>query len=340
MFKKILFFIFIIVIGLSVWFAYNIYFESNVNSAKKTYHIYIKPNTQLEELMDSLKKGKVLKNYDTFLLLAKQKKTMNIKSGHYIIKQGMTNRQAINMFVAGLQTPVKVYFNIARTKEDMARIISKQLMLSSDDLLSYLNSSDSVKKYGFTPETVKAMFLPNSYEFYWNVSVSKFCDRINFYYKKFWTEEKLKKAKRMKMSPLKVSVLASIVQAEQAQKLDEQPIIAGLYLNRLRKGIPLQADPTIMYALGDFGRRRILKSDLKIKSPYNTYINKGLPPAPINFPTQKTIDAVLNYQKNNYLFMCAKDDFSGYHYFSKTLRQHHIYARRYQKALNKSGIKK
>lgn len=340
MIKKILFFSFVIVIGLSVWFAYNIYFESNVNSLKKNYHIYLKPNTQLNELMDSLKKRKVLKNYETFRLLAKQKKTMNIKSGHYTIKEGMTNRQIINMFVSGLQTPVKVYFNIARTKEDMSKIIGKQLMLSSEDLLSYLNSGDSVKKYGFTPETVKAMFLPDSYEFYWNVSVSKFCDRMYYYYKKFWTAERLKKAKKMKMSPLKVSILASIVQAEQARKLDEQPIIAGLYINRLRKGIPLQADPTIMYALGDFGRRRILKSDLKIKSPYNTYINKGLPPAPINFPTQKAIEAVLNYQKHNYLYMCAKDDFSGYHYFSKTLGQHHIYARRYQKALNKSGIKK
>lgn len=213
-------------------------------------------------------------------------------------------------------------------------------MFSSEDLLEFLNSEDSVKKYGFTPETVKAMFLPDSYEFYWNVPVNKFCDRMYYYYKKFWNKNRLSKAQKIGLSPLEVSVLASIVQAEQARKTDEQPIIAGLYLNRLRKGIPLQADPTVIYAIGDFNRKRLLKKDLKYPSPYNTYINKGLPPAPINFPTRQAIDAVLYYDPNDYLYMCAKDDFSGYHYFSKTLRQHNIYARRYQRALSKSGIKR
>ncbi len=340
MIKKILFAIIAVVLLLGSWFAYQILIESNVNQQHKKYVIYIRPNTKIEELVDSLKAKKVLKNYNSFKLLAAQKKTFNIKAGHYIIKKGMTNRQILNMFAAGLQTPIKVWFNNARTKEEFANKISRQLMFSAQDLLFFLNSKDSIKKYGFTPEAIKALFIPNSYEFYWNVSIRSFCNKMYAYHQHFWTNERLNKAKEMKLSPLEISTLASIVQAEQDQHKDEQPIIAGLYLNRLRKGIPLQADPTVIFALHDFTRRRLLKKDLKIKSPYNTYINKGLPPAPINFPTEKAIIAVLNHDKNNYIFMCAKDDFSGYHYFSKTLKQHLLYARRYQKALSKSGIKK
>lgn len=182
------------------------------------------------------------------------------------------------------------------------------------------------------------MFIPNTYEFYWNISAKAFFKKMNTEYSKFWNPARLAKAKKIRMSPLEVSTLASIVQAEQSMHDDEKAKVAGLYINRLRKGMLLQSDPTVVYAIGNFSIRRVLNKDKEIDSPYNTYKYKGLPPAPINLPEISSIDAVLNYEKHSYIFMCAKEDFSGYHNFSKTHSQHMMYARRYQAALNKKKI--
>jgi UPF0755 protein len=252
----------------------------------------------------------------------------------------MTNRQILRLFTAGLQTPVKVSIVHARTNEDLAKLIAKQLIFNEEDILPYLNSRDSLAEYNFDPISVKSMIIPNTYEFYWTSTPKKFLDKMFAEYQKFWNDDRIQKAEKIGLSPLEVSTLASIVQAEQSKNITEQPTIAGLYMNRLRKKIPLQADPTVIYAIQDFNRKRLLKSDLQIDSPYNTYKYAGLPPGPINLPSINALDAVLNYVSHEYIYMCAKDDFSGFHYFSTTLNQHQIYAQRYQKALNSRGIKK
>jgi UPF0755 protein len=286
-----------------------------------------------------LRSQNALINDNSFELLIRNNNT-SIRPGHYILKPGMTNKDILRMLKSGYQVPVNVTFNYARTNEDFADAIAKQLMFSSDDLKAYLKSEDSLSEYGMTPITIKSMFIPNTYEFYWTSTPKKFLDKMFDEYNKFWDDYRLNKAEEIGLTQLQVSILASIVQAEQSVNTSEQPIIAGLYINRLKKGIPLQADPTVLYAIQDFGRKRLLRSDLTIDSPFNTYKYAGLPPGPINLPNSKALDAVLNYQKSDYIFMCAKDDFSGFHYFSSTLGQHQAYARRYQKALSKKGIKR
>jgi UPF0755 protein len=211
-------------------------------------------------------------------------------------------------------------------------------MIDADSLLYLLNDSTYCDALGFTPETVLTMFLPNTYEMYWNIGEEKFVSKMKREYLNFWNSDRNAKAQALGLSPIEVSVLASIVEEESAV-VDEYPMIAGLYLNRLSKGMPLQADPTVKFALGDFGLRRILHKHLEVDSPYNTYKNIGLPPGPLRIPSIKAIDAVLNRVEHNYLYMCAKEDLSGTHNFAVTLAQHTANARRYQAALNRRGIK-
>ena len=213
-----------------------------------------------------------------------------------------------------------------------------QLMLDKEELLSLLNDSAYCDSLGFTLETVMAMFIPNTYEVYWNIPAEKLMQRMKREYKSFWTDARLEKAKAINLTPVEVSVLASIVEEETAAT-DEYPIVAGLYLNRLHRGIPLQADPTVKFAVGDFTLQRILFEHLEIDSPYNTYKYPGLPPGPLRIPTIKGMDSVLNYMKHNYLYMCAKEDFSGRHNFAATLTEHNRNANRYRAELNRRKIR-
>ncbi len=333
------FFTFTVIAGLIAFSYYNkIYIDNTQIMTGKKFYLYIPTGADYNNVIDSLTKYKVLKNKESFIWLSEKKKYKKIRPGRYEITNGMSNNQLINMLRAGLQKPVKLTFNNIRTKEELAGKISKILEFDSLSLLNLLNNQDFLKPYNFTPETVISMFIPNTYEFYWNSSPESFFKKMNKEYKKFWTKERLAKAKKMNMSPLQISTLASIVQAEQSRHNDEKAKVAGLYINRLKKGMLLQSDPTIVYAIGDFSIRRILNKDKEIDSPYNTYKYKGLPPAPINLPEISSIDAVLNYEKHSYIYMCAKEDFSGYHNFSKTIAQHNIYARRYQRALNQKKI--
>lgn len=261
----------------------------------------------------------------------------NIKSGRYAIKPGMDVLQVVRLLKSGAQTPVNLTFNNLRTKEDLVKRLSQQLMFSEEELREALNNSAIYEKYGFNDKTIVAMFIPNTYEFYWNVSLDKFLDRMNKEYKNFWTEARLKKAKEVGLTPVEVSVLASIVE-EECYFPDEYPVVAGLYLNRIRKGMLLQADPTVKYAVGDFSIRRVLNRHLEVDSPYNTYKYAGLPPGPIRIPSIKGIDAVLNYSPNNYIFMCAKEDFLGRHNFAVTHAEHERNRIKYQAALNKRRI--
>jgi UPF0755 protein len=205
--------------------------------------------------------------------------------------------------------------------------------------MQLMNNDSLARQYGFNTENFYSMFIPNTYEIWWNTSAEKFFERMHTEYSKFWTEERLNKAKAINLSPNEVSILASIVKGE-AMHNDEMPKIAGLYLNRLERGILLQADPTVIFAAQDFTIRRVLNKHLAIPSPYNTYLNKGLPPGPITLPSIASIDAVLNFQKHEYIYMCAKDDFSGYHNFAKTMTEHLINARKFQHALNERNIKR
>lgn len=224
-----------------------------------------------------------------------------------------------------------------RTKENLAGRISEQLMLDSLTLLNMLNSETNLKSLGFDTNTIVAMFIPNTYEVYWDTSIDKLMNRMKNEYSTFWNESRKAKAKQVGLSPIEVSILASIVE-EEATYSDEYPIVAGLYLNRLKRGQRLEADPTVKFALNDFSLRRILYKHLEVESPYNTYRNEGLPPGPIRVPSIKGIDATLSPQDHKYLFMCAKEDLSGRHNFATTHAEHVRNAARYQRALNEKKI--
>ncbi len=319
---------------------YHDFFKPNTKiSAEKSFLLYIPTGSDFEQVMDSLKKNNILIDTVSFRKAAEYKKYTNkIKAGRFEIANGMKNFDLINMLRAGRQKPVKLTFNNIRTKEQLASRISKIIEADSVSLLKILTSSEISAKYGFSDENLLCLFLPDTYEFYWNTDAEKFVERMAKEYNKFWNDERLAKAREIGLSKAEVSVLASIVQAEQSAHNDEKSIIAGLYINRLRKGMLLQSDPTLVFALGDFSRKRILNADKEIESPYNTYKYLGLPPGPITIPEISSIKAVLNFTQTDYLFMCAKEDFSGYHNFATNTRQHENNARKYQSALNKQRI--
>lgn len=261
------------------------------------------------------------------------------KAGHYVLEPGMNVIDVVRMLKLGLQTPVMVTMNNVKTPQQLAAKLSRQIEADSAALATAFMDEATAERLGFSsPLTMFSIFLPNSYEFYWTVTPDEFIERMYKEYKRFWTGERDQKRKRSGLDRVEVSTLASIVY-EETRKTDEMPRIAGVYMNRLRKGIPLQADPTIKYAMQDFGLRRILYRHLKYESPYNTYINRGLPPSPICMPSIAAIDAVLNYEENDYIFFCARPTFDGYHNFARTLAEHNANARAYQRELNKRKIK-
>ncbi len=321
-----------------IYFYGKIYSDNTQLKNDEVFYLYIPSNAKLNNVTDSLSKHNILKSMKSFLWVADLKKYKKIKSGRYEIKAGTSNNDLVNLLRSGNQKPIKLTFNNIRTTQELASKISAQLEIDSIAIIELLSDNKFLKPYKFTKRTVISMFIPNTYEFYWNTSAKSFFKKMNKEYIKFWTKERREKAKKINMSPLEVSTLASIVQAEQSMHNDEKAIVAGLYINRLKKGMALESDPTVVYAIGDFTIRRVLNRDKEIDSPYNTYKYTGLPPSPINLPEISSIDAVLNYAKHKYIFMCAKEDFSGYHNFSKNLSQHMIYARRYQRALNKKKI--
>lgn len=241
------------------------------------------------------------------------------------------------MIKAGNQEPVNLKYQNLRKKEDFAGYVSKQLEPDSSTFMKLLDSADLVKEYGFTSDNIYTMFIPNTYQMYWNTPAMEFFKKMNAEYHKFWNPERLKKAEALNLTPIQVSILASIVDGEAIYD-KEMPTIAGLYLNRLSRGIRLQADPTVIFANNDFTVKRVTFQLLQIDSKYNTYKYAGLPPGPVMMPSIKALDAVLNRENNNYLYMCAKEDFSGYHNFAETKAQHEINANKYRQALNDRKI--
>lgn len=262
----------------------------------------------------------------------------NIRTGRYEIGADDGALSVFRKLKNGLQSPVSLTIPEARTVDRLAGAVARRLMVDSLTLRNALADSATCTKYGYRPETMVCLFIPNTYDIYWNVSVDKLLERMRKENAKFWTVERTKKAEAMGLTTEQVMTLASIVDEETVNNA-EKPMIAGMYYNRLKAGMPLQADPTIKFALGDFSIRRIYHNMLSIKSPYNTYKNTGLPPGPIKVPSVAGIDAVLNFVHHNYMYMCAKEDFSGTHNFAATYDEHLANAARYAKALNERGVK-
>jgi UPF0755 protein len=279
-----------------------------------------------------------LPNERIFRLLAERMNYPNmVRSGRYAIRNGMTMLDVIRLLRSGNQEPIRLTFNNVRTRETLAGRLSEPLMLDSLSLLNAFNDVAVAENFGFNEDTFLAMFIPNTYEVFWNISVENLLTRMKREYDIFWSENRRNRAAAIGLSPLEVSILASIVE-EECTFADEYAKVAGLYLNRLRRGMRLEADPTVKFALGDFELRRILFRHLEIDSPFNTYRNAGLPPGPIRVPSIQAIEATLSPGQHNYIFMCAKDDFSGRHAFAVTHAEHARNAARYHRALNERRI--
>ncbi len=330
-----------LLVGLTFgYFAYEGVYSSNVSlGGEKESYFYIHTGADVQDVIDSLyHKGYIL-NRNTFEWVLKQKNyTNHVKAGRYPIKTGMSNNDLINMLRSGDQEPVKLTINNIRTPEELASLVGKKLECNGDELYAKMMSQDIAEEYGYDLESFRTMFLPNTYEFYWNTSADEFIDAMARASNEFWSGDRLERASRAGLSKEEVIVLASIVESEQNQKYEEQPKIAGVYINRLEEGMTLGCDPTIIWAHQDFTIQRVTAEMLQIESPYNTYKYTGLPPGPIRYPSTRTVEAVLNFEEHDYLFFCAREDFSGYHNFAKSFEQHQVYARRYQNELTKRRI--
>ncbi|MGM0497226.1 MAG: endolytic transglycosylase MltG [Bacteroidota bacterium] len=337
----IIFLSIILIIGIIV--SINLYikiFSSNVSleNGKQETYLHIPSDANYNDVIKLVKEKDYINDIQSFRWVAKKKNYDSyVQAGRYKIKDGMNNNEIVNILRSGDQEPINLTINNIRTKEELASKISKQIEADSAKLVKLLNDKDFLAQYDFDPQTVYAMILHDSYEFWWNTTASEFLSRMHKEHERFWDEEKRKKAEQLNLSPVEVSTLASIVHEETIRN-DEMPEISGVYINRLRKGMPLQADPTLKFALEDFSINRVLNKHMRIDSPYNTYKNRGLPPGPINFPSKKAINSVLNYEDHDYLYFAAKPDFSGYHNFSRTHRQHIRNAQKYRQALNEERI--
>jgi len=340
--KRNIFIAFLVVFSISLssfsFYIYQVINSPNILVDKESRYLYIPTGASFKEVQSILYQQNIVNDLVAFSFLGK---LMNyddlVKPGKYLLDANMSNREAIRMLRAGEQIPVNITFNNVRLLEDLPPKICRGIELGPSLLQKELEDSVKWYQYGFDRHTFKCMFIPNTYEVYWTISADDLLDRMYFEYKSFWDPVRIQKADSMGLSINEVSILASIVKAE-CKMTEEAPVIAGLYINRLQRNYALQADPTVVYANQDFTINRVLNKHKEIDSPYNTYLYRGLPPGPINMPEPVYIDAVLNYTKHNYLYMVAKEDFSGFHYFSTNLKEHLTYAARYQRALNKEGI--
>lgn len=333
---KIVFILLLIVVSIAAWIGYDAFMRPSVTD--KQEYLYVKTDDTFEDVLRTLTEQQIVKNPTYFQHVAQAMEyPVNVKPGRYKLTKGMSNRQLIGNLRGGYQEAVKFRFENIRLQENFAALLGKNFEADSSAFIEILNNEDVAESYGFTEDNFFSMFIPNTYEIYWNTAPNKIVSRFHDEYNKFWTSERKEKAAALNLTPQEVGVLASIVKGE-ALHTDEMPEIAGLYLNRLERGMLLQADPTVIFANNDFTIRRVLNRHLTIDNPYNTYRYKGLPPGPIMLPSIASIDAVLNYKKHDYIYMCAKDDFSGYHNFAKTQAQHLVNARKFQRALNERNI--
>jgi UPF0755 protein len=305
----------------------------------KPVAIYVDETRDYPRLLAQLQSEAHLKNPRLFHRLAQRMNyPQHLKTGKYEIRPGLSCLAALRMLRNGAQTPVKLTFNNIRLKSELVERIAQQMMFSPDDLLRLLNDSAVAATFGLDTATVLTLFIPNTYEIYWNTPPVRFLERMHREHDRFWTNERRAKAQKIGLTPAKVAILASIVEEETAAR-EEYATVAGLYLNRLKKGMLLQADPTVKFAVGDVTLKRILYAHLRVDSPYNTYLHPGLPPGPIRIPAIPALEAVLNAREHAYLYMCAKEDLSGTHRFAATSAEHHRNAQRYRQALDRLRIR-
>lgn len=332
--KRLIFFLLFSILLISfVYYGFQICYTPNVLVEKGNRQIIIQRGDTFKDVQRILHEGNIVQDLISFSFLSKlMDYDENVKAGRYVLQSNMTNLEAIRLLRSGNQEPVKITFNNVRLISDLSEKITKNLFIKPEEFEAALIQFAMTNRYGFTKDNVLAMFIPNTYEIYYQATPQEVITRMRQEYEKFWNANRKAKAEKLGLTPIEVSILASIVQAESVKK-DEAPIIASLYINRLKKGIPLQADPTLVFAVGDFTLKRVLDAHKEVDSPYNTYRHAGLPPGPINMPEIHSIDAVLNHAITDYLYMCAKEDFSGRHNFTSNYREHLNNAAKYQRAL-------
>ena len=344
--KKILLIIALLgILGLAgfSWYIYDAIFSSNTAFAEETVELYVPTGATYPDVRNLMEP--YLEDKEEFDIVAQKKGYVdNIRAGKFILKKGMSNNEIINT-LRSTNEPVWVTFNNQERLEDLAGRIASQIEADSTQLLESMKDSAFLEQYGFEERNALSMYIPNKYQFYWNTSAEEFRERMKTEYDRFWTEKRQKRAKEIGLTPHEVMVLASIVQKETA-KVDERPKVAGVYMNRIKNGWKLEADPTVIYALKnklqnfDTIIKRVLYEDLTLDSPYNTYQNKELPPGPITMPDISSIDAVLNYEDHDYFYFVADVENFGYHKFAKTLAQHNANKREYIRWINKQKIKR
>lgn len=332
--KRLVFFLLFSILLISfAYYGFQICYTPNILVDKRERQIIIPRGATFKDIQRIMHEGDIVQDLMSFSFLSRlMKYDENIKAGRYLLQPNMTNLQAIRLLRSGHQEPVKITFNNVRLISELSEKITRNLFMKPQEFEAALVQFAMTNRYGFNKDNVLSMFIPNTYEVYYQTTPQELIDRLYQEYDKFWNAERKAKAEKVGLTPIEVSILASIVQAESVKK-DEAPVIASLYINRLKKGMALQADPTLVFAVGDFTLKRVLNEHKEIDSPYNTYMHTGLPPGPINMPEIHSLDAVLNHAETNYLYMCAKEDFSGRHNFTASYREHLNNASRYQRAL-------
>jgi UPF0755 protein len=320
------------------FYAYQVLYSPNILIDKDPQYIHIPTGSDFSDVQNILSESKYVNDLMAFSLLSKlMKYDRLVKPGRYLLRKDMGNREAISLLRSGEQSPVRITFNNIRTLEELPEKVCRDLEINPENFTTYLEDEAVSSRYGFNRNNFLGMFIPNTYEVYWNITMDQLLDRMKKEYDAFWNENRIELSREAGLTPMEVNTLASIVKAECFHK-DEAPVIAGLYINRIRSNMPLQADPTVVFANRDFAIRRVLEKHKEIDSPYNTYRYTGLPPGPINMPEIMYIDAVLNYSKHNYIYMCAREDFSDYHNFTSSYTEHLRNARSYAAALNREKI--
>lgn len=321
------------------WIGYQAFMAPSIVTDEDYFYVYT--GESYSDVLRRIEEENVVKNASYFNYVARTMdlEESGVKAGRYRLTKDMSNRQLIGNLRGGYQEAVSFRFQNIRLKEDFAGLLGRSFEADSLVFVNLLNDGELAQQYGFTIDNFFSMFIPNTYEIYWNTEPEKIIERFRTEYENFWNADRQAKAEALDMSIQDVSTLAAIVKGE-AMHIDEMPKIAGLYINRLRRGMLLQADPTVIFANNDFTIRRVLNRHLTIDNPYNTYRFRGLPPGPIMMPSIASIDAVLDHEDHEYIYMCAKDDFSGYHLFATTMAEHLVNARKFQRALDERNIKR
>ncbi|MHA8052179.1 endolytic transglycosylase MltG [Aquirufa sp. OSTEICH-129A] len=337
---KIFILVFSLLAAMFSYYVWQVFKTPNFDvKAGKPFVLLIPQGANYQTVLDTLNKHQLVRDQLSFRFLAKVLSyPERVKPGRYLIYSESGNFEIIRKLRNGRQDAIRLVINTFRLKEDLAGKLAKQLPFDSTFIFKQLDSNEYVSQFGFNKETIPCMFIPNTYEILWTSSFESFMNKMNKEYKKFWTADRISKAQKLALSPIEAGILASIVEGE-SKKSDEQSRIAGVYWNRLKTGMPLQADPTIVFAWKDFSIKRVTGKYTAISSPYNTYRLTGLPPGPISIPSPQVIDKVLSLEKHSYLYFCAKEDFSGYHSFAATYEEHMQNAKRYQNALDALKIK-